>query len=244
MCFHEFRQQFLKCASFCGDEIQSQDAISNCGNDDDDVEGGVGDGVEDTDDHQSSNMLDDDGNGYIGVDEDSLQYDENLQDSCDDSGSVIKIKSEPDLEINDVYDNSIELSDGTKFFVTETDEHEEMYETNNYPMMHDSFDGSANVSDTKPKKPNLHDRKFKKDYFCSVCKKTMNVTYYRFQYHLRIHDPLSAFQCRFCKQRFTGKKELNAHVIWHTGLKPFECKMCDHKTGSAYLLKVCYLNWV
>lgn len=91
---------------------------------------------------------------------------------------------------------------------------------------------------TRDRGKNCVERKAKKDYFCDVCGKTFNTTYYTFTYHQRIHDPDSPFVCKYCGKRFPVPNDLHKHLKIHTGEKPYVCYICGHRSASEYLEKV------
>ena len=45
--------------------------------------------------------------------------------------------------------------------------------------------------------------------------------------HLIIHSGEKPFKCDLCEQKFTKKAYLKSHLKIHTGEKPFKCEYCE-----------------
>ena len=58
--------------------------------------------------------------------------------------------------------------------------------------------------------------------------------------HARLHEKVHEdpqFQCRFCSKLFKNKVDLVSHEGYHTGNKPFTCKVCNNGYTSKKALR-------
>lgn len=51
------------------------------------------------------------------------------------------------------------------------------------------------------------------------------------QEHSQKPSPSRPFVCSTCKKSFMRKRELDRHILTHTGMKPFKCSKCDKSFG-------------
>ncbi|XP_069059033.1 oocyte zinc finger protein XlCOF6-like isoform X1 [Pleurodeles waltl] len=73
-------------------------------------------------------------------------------------------------------------------------------------------------------------------FSCAVCKEKFTKKE-PLEAHLRIHSELKRFPCNKCEKSFTKMSNLKNHDRLHTGVKPFQCTMCSKSfTQSSHLI--------
>ena len=75
------------------------------------------------------------------------------------------------------------------------------------------------------------------------CDKIFNVSF-RFEHHYRMHTGERLFGCPFetqtgCKVRFTIRRNVNSHLIVHTGTETV-CPVCQKMFKNVRIMKVSY----
>ena len=54
--------------------------------------------------------------------------------------------------------------------------------------------------------------------------------------HMLIHSGIKEFQCIVCENKFTEKGTLKKHMLTHTKEKPHECEICKKKFSQKFSL--------
>ena len=49
--------------------------------------------------------------------------------------------------------------------------------------------------------------------------------------HLNIHTGIKSFQCEMCDKFFKTNQELKIHLVTHTGIKKYNCEICHKLFG-------------
>ena len=73
-------------------------------------------------------------------------------------------------------------------------------------------------------------------YKCDHCLKAFS-SQSALNLHRKTHLP-PAFKCDFCPTMFAQKINRDRHMNTHTGVKPYECELCDERFAQEYGLKV------
>ncbi len=68
-------------------------------------------------------------------------------------------------------------------------------------------------------------------YHCHVCDYS-SISVGLVNGHMQQHAPKNSFLCSYCPKSFRKKSRLQAHETRHTGEKPYQCHMCDHRSRS------------
>lgn len=89
---------------------------------------------------------------------------------------------------------------------------------------HITADSGTNQTQTATEPP--------RRYPCLICHRRFS-TAELLKQHARIHslDGDKPHSCHLCSKSFLRKRELDRHIVTHTGMKPFRCTHCDKRFG-------------
>ena len=72
-----------------------------------------------------------------------------------------------------------------------------------------------------------------------------NKEFHRFLYSLQL-NPIEIgprlWGCPFCSVTFDHRKNMERHIMIHTGEKPFQCQFCDYSANRKYSL-TSHMRW-
>lgn len=67
------------------------------------------------------------------------------------------------------------------------------------------------------------------DMVCDICGKQCG-NYLRLRAHIDVHKPIEErAECPFCQKKFQRETIMRNHIAKHTGVKPYQCRICDER---------------